>query len=113
MGREELQQEYRTPCHCSLAKASDFRVPDANVVLVGNKRDLVASNHSVASEVESQSRAWLGSWIEKSHGRQPRRLSMEDGVSLVSCAPAVLAAWAPFGGVNGWPCDMNSPGLFR
>ena len=91
-----------------------FRVPDANVVLVGNKWDLVVSNHSVESEVESQSRAWLGSWTEKACGHQPRGLSLEDGVSLVSCAPPGLAARAPpFGGGKGWPCDKNKPGLFR
>lgn len=91
-----------------------FRVPDANVVLVGNKWDLVQSNHSVASEVDSLSREWLGSWIKKAHGHQPRELSLEDGVSLVSCARSILAARArSFGGGKGWPCDKNSPGLFR
>eukprot|EP00752_Nemacystus_decipiens_P008486 g7583.t1 len=86
-----------------------FRVPDANVVLVGNKWDLVRSRHNVASEVERQSREWLASWTEKAHGRQPHGLLLEDGVSLVSCAPPAPA----FGGGRGWPCDMNKPGLFR
>ena len=91
-----------------------FRVPDANVVLVGNKWDLVASKHNVAPEVERQSSTWLASWIEKAHGHQPHGLSLEDGVSLVSCAPSVRAALAPaFGGGTGWPCDRSEPGLFR
>eukprot|EP00903_Cladosiphon_okamuranus_P009177 g8765.t1 len=91
-----------------------FRVPDANVVLVGNKWDLVASSHSVASEIESQSRAWLDAWMKKAQERQPRGLSLEDGVSLVSCTRPLLAVRAPsFGGGTGWLCDKNNPGLFR
>ncbi len=87
-----------------------FRVQDANVVLVGNKWDRVGSNDNVASEVEGQSRDWLASWTEKARGYQPIGLSVEDGVSLVSCA--AQADGAPEIGVGtGWPCDMSKPGL--
>lgn len=91
-----------------------FRVPGANVVLVGNKWDLVASKHSLASEVEHQSRSWLDSWIEKVHGHRSHGLTLEDGVSLVSCAPPLVPLFAPpFDVRTGWPCDKSKPGLFR
>lgn len=94
-----------------------FRVPDANVVLVGNKWDRVArARHTVAGDVEHHSRQWLTSWVEKARGRQPHGLSLEDGVSLTSCAPSGLGVLAPsFGGGvgTGWPCDKNRPGLLR
>ncbi|CAB1102577.1 unnamed protein product [Ectocarpus sp. CCAP 1310/34] len=95
-----------------------FRVPDANVVLVGNKWDLVAeANLHVADDVERKSREWLTAWIESAHRHQPPQLSLEAGVSLVSCAPSGRAGWAPsFGGRKAWPCDKNKPGqpgLFR
>ncbi|CBJ48810.1 LRR-GTPase of the ROCO family, putative pseudogene [Ectocarpus siliculosus] len=60
-----------------------FRVPDANVVLVGNKWDLVAeAKQHVAVDVERVSREWLTAWIESAHGHQPPQLSLEAGVSL-------------------------------
>ncbi|CAM9712032.1 unnamed protein product, partial [Ectocarpus sp. 8 AP-2014] len=93
-----------------------FRVPDANVVLVGNKWDrVVRARGTVAGGVERESRQWLKSWLEKAHGHQPHGLSLEDGVSLVSCAPpSGLGAWAPtFGWRTGWPCDKSTPGLFH
>lgn len=94
-----------------------FRVPDANMVLVGNKSDLVVRDrHAVAADVEGQSLQWLKSWTEKAHGRQPPGLSLEDGVSLVSCAPSGLGTAAPsFGGgtATGWPCDRHGPGLLH
>lgn len=93
-----------------------FRVPDANVVLVGNKWDRVdKAKQEVAVDVEVKSRAWLSSWTEIPHGHQPQRLSLEDGVSRVSCAPSVLGALAPsFGRGTGWPCDKSPPpGLFH
>lgn len=89
-----------------------FRVPDANVVLVGNKWDLVAeANLHVEVDVERESRKWLTAWIESAHGHQPPQLSLEAGVSLVSCAPSGGAGWAPsFGGRKAWPCDKKKPG---
>ncbi|CAN0131334.1 unnamed protein product [Pylaiella littoralis] len=96
-----------------------FRVPDANVILVGNKWDrVVKAKQEVSVEVEDQSRQWLSSWTEKAHGHQTQRLSLEDGVSLVSCAPSVLGVLAPsFGMGTGWPCDRScdkrTPGLFH
>eukprot|EP00903_Cladosiphon_okamuranus_P006504 g6358.t1 len=83
-----------------------FRVPDANVVLVGNKWDLVGSGDKVDSEVERQSHDWLASWTKKAHRHQPNGLSLENGVSLVSCARQ-----ADMG--TGWPCDWSEKGLFR
>ncbi|CAN0330986.1 unnamed protein product, partial [Ectocarpus sp. 8 AP-2014] len=92
-----------------------FRVPDANVILVGNKWDrVVRARRTVADDVERESRRWLKSWMEKAHGRQPYGLSLEYGVSLVSCAQSGLGVWAPaFGGRTGWPCDKSRPGLFH
>lgn len=92
-----------------------FRVPDANVVLVGNKWDrVVRANHTVAVDVERQSRAWLTAWTERAHGHHPQNLSLEGGVSLVSCASSGLDVVTPsFGGGTSWPCDKNKPGLFR
>ncbi|CAM9581697.1 unnamed protein product, partial [Ectocarpus fasciculatus] len=41
-------------------------------------------------------------------------ISLEDGVSLVSCAPSGPGVVAPsFGGGSGWPCDKSTPGLFH
>ncbi|CAM9762657.1 unnamed protein product [Ectocarpus fasciculatus] len=92
-----------------------FRVPGANVVLVGNKWDRVAkTRRAVADDVERESRQWLKSWMEKAYGRKPLALSLEDGVSLVSCAPSGLGVLAPaFGGGSGWACDKSTPGLFH
>ncbi|CAM9667225.1 unnamed protein product [Ectocarpus sp. 8 AP-2014] len=92
-----------------------FRVPDANVILVGNKWDrVVRARRTVADDVERESRRWLKSWMEKAHGHQPHGLSLEDGVSLVSCAQSGLGVSAPsFGGGTGWPCDKSRPGLFH
>ncbi|CAN0357848.1 unnamed protein product, partial [Ectocarpus fasciculatus] len=54
-----------------------FRVPDANVVLVGNKWDrVVSARRAVADDVEGESRQWLKSWMEKAHGHQPHGLSL-------------------------------------
>lgn len=89
-----------------------FRVPDASVVLVGNKWDLVGSEDNVASVVEGQSHEWLASWTEKARGHQLNGLSLEDGVSLVSCAAQADGAPAVGAGTD-WPCDMSKPGLFR
>ncbi|CAM9992266.1 unnamed protein product, partial [Ectocarpus fasciculatus] len=48
------------------------------------------------------------------HGHQPPGISLEDGVSLVSCAPSDLGIVAPsFGRGSGWPCDKSTPGLFH
>lgn len=65
-----------------------YRVPDANVVLVGNKWDLVVSNHSGESEVESQSRAWLGSFVDGESVRisTPRAFIGSRGQSCELCA---------------------------
>lgn len=94
-----------------------FRVPDANVVFVGNKWDRVARDrHTVAADVERCSRRWLKAWIEKARGRRPHEISLEDGVSLTSCKPSGSGIFAPsFGGgaKTGWPCDKSSPGLLR
>ncbi|CAM9138099.1 unnamed protein product [Ectocarpus sp. 12 AP-2014] len=93
-----------------------FRVPEANVILVGNKCDRVVRTRrtAVAVDVEHESRQWLESWIEIAHGHQPRGISLEDGVSLVSCAASGVGAVAPsFGGGSGWPCDKSTPGLFH
>ncbi|CAM9136686.1 unnamed protein product, partial [Ectocarpus sp. 4 AP-2014] len=92
-----------------------FRVPDANVVLVGNKWDrVVRARRTVAYDAERESRRWLKSWMEKAHGHQPHGLSLEDGVSLVSCAQSGVGVSAPaFGGGTGWPCDKSTPGLFH
>ncbi|CAN0565264.1 unnamed protein product, partial [Ectocarpus sp. 12 AP-2014] len=92
-----------------------FRVPDANVILVGNKWDGVErSRRTVADDVKRESRRWLKSWMEKAHGHQPHGLSLEDGVSLVTCAQSGLGVSAPaFGGRTGWPCDKSTPGLFH
>ncbi|CAM9610550.1 unnamed protein product [Ectocarpus sp. 6 AP-2014] len=93
-----------------------FRVPDASVILVGNKCDRVVRTRrtAVAVDVEHESRQWLESWIEISRGHQPRGISLEDGVSLVSCAASGVGAMAPsFGRRSGWPCDKSTPGLFH
>lgn len=92
-----------------------FRVPDANVVLVGNKWDRVVKvKHRIADDVERQSRKWLTEWIKNPNALQPHGLALEDGVSLVSCASSRLGVLAPsFGGGTGWPCDKNRPGLFH
>ncbi|CAM9963869.1 unnamed protein product [Ectocarpus sp. 12 AP-2014] len=92
-----------------------FRVPDANVILVGSKWDGVEmARRTVADDAERESRGWLKSWMEKAHGHQPHGLSLEDGVSLVTCAQSGLAVSAPaFGGGTGWPCDKSRPGLFH
>ncbi|CAM9497291.1 unnamed protein product [Ectocarpus sp. 4 AP-2014] len=94
---------------------STFRVPDANVVLVGNKWDrVVRARRTVADDVERESRRWLKSWMEKAHGHQPHGLWLEDGVSLVTCAQSGVGVSAPaFGGGTGWPCDKSTPGLFH
>lgn len=86
-----------------------FRVPDANVVLVGNKwDDVTKAKQHVAVDVEDQSRQWLSFWTEKAHRHHSQRLSLEDGVSRVSCAPSVLGVLAPpFGVRTGWPCDKS------
>lgn len=80
-----------------------FRVPDANVVLVGNKWDRVARvNHAVAADVDHQSHQSLAAWIEEVRGRHPHELSLEDGVSLTSYSPSGLGVLAPpFGGGAG------------
>ncbi|CAN0125674.1 unnamed protein product, partial [Ectocarpus sp. 12 AP-2014] len=92
-----------------------FRVPGANVVLVGNKWDrVVRARRTVADDVERESRRWLQSWMAKAHGHEPHGISLEDGVSLVSCAKPGLGAWAPACGEGaGWPCDKSTPGLFH
>ncbi|CAN0530707.1 unnamed protein product, partial [Ectocarpus sp. 8 AP-2014] len=92
-----------------------FRVPDANVILVGNKWDrVVRARRTVADDVERESRRWLKAWMEKAHGYQPHGLSLENGVSLVSCAQSGLGVSAPaFGGGIHWPCDKSTPGLFH
>ncbi|CAM9558113.1 unnamed protein product, partial [Hapterophycus canaliculatus] len=87
-----------------------FRVPSANVVLVGNKSDLVANKDEVASEVQRQSQEWLASWKESVPGHEPRGVSLEGGVSLVSCAPSGCFALPSRRG-RGWHCDKNKPGL--
>lgn len=89
-----------------------FRVPNASVVLVANKWDRVAEgSQHVAVDVERKSREWLTAWKKSAHGHQPPQLSLEAGVSLVSCAPSGQAGWAPsFGGRKAWPCDKNMPG---
>eukprot|EP00752_Nemacystus_decipiens_P016125 g14419.t2 len=92
-----------------------FRVPDANVLLVGNKWDeVVKSKEQVEVDVETQSGRWLSAWEEKAHRHKPQRLSLEAGVSLVSCAPSVLRTMASsVGKGTGWPCDRSTPGLFH
>ncbi|CAN0271655.1 unnamed protein product [Ectocarpus sp. 12 AP-2014] len=93
-----------------------FRVPDASVILVGNKCDRVGRTRrtAVAVDVEHESRQRLESWIEIAHGHEPRGISLEDGVSLVSCAASGVGVVAPsFGGGSGWPCDKSKPGLFH
>ncbi|CAM9992582.1 unnamed protein product [Scytosiphon promiscuus] len=89
-----------------------FRVPGANLVLVGNKWDRVTeANHHVAVGVERQSHQWLTAWVESAHGHQPPQLTLEAGVSRVSCAPSGRDGWAPsFGARKAWPCDKNPPG---
>ncbi|CAB1102707.1 unnamed protein product [Ectocarpus sp. CCAP 1310/34] len=93
-----------------------FRVPDASVILVGNKCDHVVRTRRtvVAADVEHESRQWLESLIEIARGHQPRGISLEDGVSLVSCAASGVGVVAPsFGAGSGWPFDKNTPGLYR
>ncbi|CAB1118449.1 unnamed protein product [Ectocarpus sp. CCAP 1310/34] len=71
-----------------------FRVPDANMVLVGNKLDRVAkARRTVADDLESESRQWL---------------------NLVSCSPSGLGILAPsFGARTDWPCGKSTPELFH
>ncbi|CAM9384894.1 unnamed protein product, partial [Sphacelaria rigidula] len=89
-----------------------FRVPDANLILVGNKWDRVErAEDRVAGKVEDRSRKWLTNWIESARGHQPHRLSLEDGVSLVSCVP--LGSGERLSGATGWPCDRSEPGLLH
>ncbi|CAM9700998.1 unnamed protein product [Ectocarpus sp. 13 AM-2016] len=93
-----------------------FRVPEANVILVGNKCDRVVriTRTAVAADVEHESRQWLESWIDIVYGHQPRGISVEDGVSFASCAASGVGAVAPsFGGGSGWPYDKSTPGLFH
>ncbi|CAM9927172.1 unnamed protein product [Laminaria digitata] len=93
-----------------------FRVPDANVVLVGNKWDRVErAKHTVASDVETRSRECLAAWIKikKARGHQPHALTLEAGVSLVSCAPRVRVKASLVGGKTSWPCDKSKPGLLH
>ncbi|CAM9235451.1 unnamed protein product [Ectocarpus sp. 12 AP-2014] len=92
-----------------------FRVPDANVVLVGNKWDRVAkARRTVADDVERESRQWLKSWIENAPAHHPHGLALEAGVSLVSCSPSGLGILtASFGGGTERPCDKSTPGLFH
>ncbi|CAM9361370.1 unnamed protein product, partial [Sphacelaria rigidula] len=94
-----------------------FRVPDASVVLVGNKWDRV-EGFGAACNVKDRSRDWLNAWKEKSRGLQPHELSLEYGVSCVSCVPSGGSGIAQmFGRGTGWPCDKNEhknePGLLH
>lgn len=92
-----------------------FRVPDATVVLVGNKCDSFTEDEGgLASDVERQSRVWLAKWTEKAHQRQAHQLCLEKGVSLVSCAPRGEDSRAAlFDGELVWPCDRTRPGLLN
>ncbi|CAM9802047.1 unnamed protein product, partial [Sphacelaria rigidula] len=91
-----------------------FRVPDADVVLVGNKWDRVEkAKRGVVLDVEHESREILGSWRARADGYRPGRLTLEEGVSCVSCAWSVPGVLASIGLRTGWPCDKSMPGLFH
>lgn len=92
-----------------------FRVPDANVVLVGNKWDGVAEakEDSLESQVEDESRQWLKAWRENAKRDQPHGLALEHGVCRVSCAPSRFSVVSRSGRKTGWPCDRNRPGLLQ
>lgn len=97
-------------------RALSYRVPGANVILVGTKCDLVddspektaeARLTGAAGEVEQEIREWIHKWTTQSSQNQSPSICLEEGASLVSC---VLSRGSKDGG---WPCDVSQRSLLH
>ena len=99
-------------------KSLSFHVPDANVILVGNKYDTVQDGHGMSERVERWSREWLDGWAKHpGRGQALHKLCLEQDVSLVSCKPLkkhwFLRHTAQNTAETQWGCDRNTPGLLH
>ncbi|CAM9736506.1 unnamed protein product, partial [Hapterophycus canaliculatus] len=92
-----------------------YRVPNAAVVLVGTKCDLVTDLphlsslerlEAAAATLQTKITGCLSSWAARSSSRQ---IHLEEGVRLVHFDKSTGSPLVDTG--KGWSCDVNEPGL--
>ncbi|CAN0500990.1 unnamed protein product, partial [Discosporangium mesarthrocarpum] len=82
-------------------RSLSFRLPGADVILVGTKCDVnEGPPPNAAQRIEGACRKWLDQWYHPtSTKRSGSPLCIEDGVSLISCGGDSE------GKESQWPCD--------
>jgi len=99
-------------------RALSFRLPDGDVILVGNKCDLRSSARGSAAHAASRVESACSVWLARVRSSRGRAVEIEKGTSLTSCArPGWWAylksgAWRGLAWITGynmgWPCDWSA-----